>query len=123
MKKGFLRSRGEYLKTYKGFAVKLPLIVVYAKPNGLDRHRFGCTTPRTVGKAVVRNKFRRWAKEIYRKTVFPGDLALDLHVFVGSRNKDKQVYKEVSFNDYRKQIFEGLTRAFRHFKMALDKND
>ena len=115
MKKGFLQKRGEYLKTYKGFSVKLPLVVVYARPNGLDKYRFGCTAPRTVGNAVLRNRVKRWGREIYRHYDVPEGIPLDLHVFVGSK---RVKYKEVKFNEFRSQVHEGLERIFRRFSKS-----
>lgn len=123
MRKGFLRKRGEFLKTYKGYAVRLPLIVVYARSNGLEQVRFGCTTPRAAGNAVIRNRLRRWAKEIYRRAKLPDGLALDLHVFVGTKAKPKGWdYKEVKFDEFRRQVEEGLSRVFKHFKADLPRN-
>lgn len=42
------------------------LLVLRAAKNGLDGNRFGFVTPKSVGKAVVRNKVRRRLRETVR---------------------------------------------------------
>ena len=48
-------------------------LVIRALPNGLEISRFGITVSRRVGKAVIRNKFKRLVREIIRETsIKPG---------------------------------------------------
>jgi ribonuclease P protein component len=42
------------------------LLTVRTRPNGLDHHRFGISTGRGLGSAVVRNRVRRRVREILR---------------------------------------------------------
>jgi ribonuclease P protein component len=42
------------------------LLTVRTRPNGLDHHRFGISTGRSLGAAVVRNRVRRRVREILR---------------------------------------------------------
>jgi ribonuclease P protein component len=42
------------------------LLTVRTRPNGLDHPRFGISTGRNVGTAVVRNRVRRRVREILR---------------------------------------------------------
>jgi len=42
------------------------LLTVRTRPNGLDHHRFGISTGRSLGSAVVRNRVRRRLREILR---------------------------------------------------------
>jgi len=47
-----------------------PLLVLYARPNGLPVTRVGVTVSRRLGKAVVRNRVRRCIREAVR-LVYP----------------------------------------------------
>ena len=46
-----------------------PALLVRYRKNGLDRTRFGISTGRRVGPAVVRNRIRRRLRSILRKLV------------------------------------------------------
>jgi ribonuclease P protein component len=48
------------------------LVAVRVRRNGLDRDRFGISTGRKVGSAVVRNRVRRRIREILRAWDHPG---------------------------------------------------
>lgn len=49
-------------KSYYGKVLK-----VYIKSNGKDRNRIGIAIQKKIGKAIVRNKIKRWIREAYRK--------------------------------------------------------
>jgi ribonuclease P protein component len=53
---------------YRGKAISSPLVVLYSMPNRAlrQRNQLGITVSKKVGKAVFRNKVRRWIKEAYR---------------------------------------------------------
>jgi len=40
--------------------------VVFARPNGLERNRFGMSVKKTLGTAVIRNRIRRRVREVLR---------------------------------------------------------
>lgn len=42
-------------------------MIIYRQRNQVGRVRLGCTIPRYVGNAVVRNRLKRWSKEYFRK--------------------------------------------------------
>jgi len=48
----------------KGYFGKV--IKIYIKPNGRKENRIGIAIQKKVGKAVVRNKIKRWIREAYR---------------------------------------------------------
>ena len=49
-------------KSYYGKVLKVNI-----KSNGRDRNRIGIAIQKKIGKAVVRNKIKRWIREAYRK--------------------------------------------------------
>lgn len=42
-------------------------MLIYRRKNKTGTVRLGCTIPRYVGPAVVRNRLRRWCKEYFRQ--------------------------------------------------------
>lgn len=50
-------------------------LVVFARPNGLARDRFGMSVKKAVGNAVLRNRIRRRVREVlrlHREEMAPG---------------------------------------------------
>jgi ribonuclease P protein component len=69
-----LRKSSEFQKVYtKGAKKTSRSFVVFALENGLNRSRFGLTTPRKLGKAHDRNRAKRRIREILRtsRTTIP----------------------------------------------------
>src|SRR5687768_10079221 len=78
---------------------------VHYTHNGLDANRYGVAATTAVGGAVVRNKVRRWSRELLRKwdaQLAPGH---DLVVFVN--NKDARE----SFESFAIHLAHGLRKA------------
>lgn len=50
----------------KGKSVVTPFLVLYCRPNSLDRNRLGVTVSTKLGGAVVRNRARRRLREVFR---------------------------------------------------------
>jgi ribonuclease P protein component len=62
-----LRSRTDFSALQSGGRTRgHRLLTIRTRPNGLDHHRFGISTGRNVGSAVVRNRVRRRIREILR---------------------------------------------------------
>ena len=60
---------GQYALVYdKGSTRVSSLVVMKVLPNGLPLYRYGLSTSRRVGNAVVRNRVRRLLREIVRLT-------------------------------------------------------
>lgn len=119
--KTYFKKRIEFLNTYKGWSARQPYIVLYGRPNGLKCHRLGCTTPKSIGTAVVRNRFRRRCRELFKKmdlSDFPKPM--DFHVFVGNKRVKKEVFKDVSYPQFKEQMekafgrFAGFAKKPRH---------
>jgi len=64
-----LTKQAQYTLVYdEGRSWVSSLLVMKALPNGLTLSRYGFSVSRRVGKAVVRNKVKRWLREILRVT-------------------------------------------------------
>ena len=62
-----IKITADFKKVYKqGTACSNRFFVVYAHPNGKNHARLGLSIGKKVGKAVMRNKLRRWVKEYFR---------------------------------------------------------
>lgn len=82
--------------------------VVFFAANGLGYSRIGITTTKKIGKANVRNKLKRWTREVYRRERDPlrlDERALDVVVNV------KANATEATFDDYRRELGRTLARV------------
>lgn len=70
----FITKPAQYAAVYdRGSTRVSELVVIKIAPNGLGLSRYGFSVGRRVGKAVVRNRVRRWFREIVRPvSVRPG---------------------------------------------------
>jgi len=58
----------EYEKVYReGKKLTGKFVILHAKPNELDHPRLGITVTKKSGKAVIRNRWKRMLREIFRK--------------------------------------------------------
>ncbi len=62
--------------------------VVYARPSPAAQHRLGLIVSRRVGSAVVRNRCKRIARELFRKCELNATGPLDFVVIVKRRATD-----------------------------------
>lgn len=63
-----LAKRREFLRVYEaGRKVFARYSVLFVATNGLPHSRIGVTATKKLGKANVRNKFKRWTREVYRR--------------------------------------------------------
>lgn len=78
-----LRKRSDFLRAQEhGLRYAGRYLVVYAlsAPASPTKARLGITASRKVGKAVVRNRVKRWVRESYRRLAARGSLAADVVV-------------------------------------------
>ena len=89
------------------YAQKWLFLVV--APNRLQGPRYGWTLPRYVGTAVVRNKYKRWLRELLRGAVQgpPADINF---IF---KKMDKGFYKNKKFSEFKYEIQKALRRVDR----------
>lgn len=73
------------------------LTIIYV-PNSVGFLRYGFSIPRQVGSAVLRNRLRRWGREIIRNQVRQSeDLAIDVHFIFRPQKGD--IYKKLQLKD------------------------
>jgi ribonuclease P protein component len=62
-----LRSGRQFRAVYEArVSHRVGPLVIYALPNGLDHLRLGLSVPRRVGRAVKRNRMKRFLREAFR---------------------------------------------------------
>jgi len=72
-----LAKRREFLRVYEtGRKIFSRYCVVFFVANQLPHSRVGVTATKKVGKANVRNRLKRWTREVYRRQ--RDSLAIDL---------------------------------------------
>lgn len=103
-----IAKRADFLKTYEtGRKQFARFIVVFAAANALGHPRIGITTTKKLGKANVRNRFRRWVREVYRMNrqgLGLDQLAMDIVVNV------KPSASTASFEEFSKDLTRALSR-------------
>jgi ribonuclease P protein component len=104
-----LAKRREFLRVYEtGRKLFTRYCVLFSAANGLSYSRVGITATKKSGKANVRNRLKRWTREVYRHQRGPLGLdgrAIDIVVNV-KPNAAKALWA-----DYRTDLQRGLQRV------------
>ena len=104
-----LAKRPEFVKVYEtGRKHFSRYAVLFFAGNGLQNSRIGITVTKKVGKANIRNRLKRWTREVYRRQREPLGLdarALDIVVNV------KPAAVESTFQDYSRDLTKALERV------------
>lgn len=104
-----LAKRREFLRVYEtGRKLFSRYCVVFFAGNELPFSRIGITATKKLGKANVRNRLKRWTREVYRRQRAPLDLdrhSLDIVVNVKPNAAD------AAFRDYSNDLERTLRRA------------
>ena len=104
-----LAKRREFVRVYdSGQKVFSRFSVLFFLANDLPQSRVGITVTKKVGKANVRNRLKRWTREVYRRQREP--LALDsqsLDIVVNV----KPNAAAASFDDYSRELTRVLERV------------
>jgi ribonuclease P protein component len=104
-----LAKRREFLRVYEsGRKLFSRYSVLFVAPNGLPHSRIGITATKKLGKANVRNRLKRWTREVYRRQREP--LGLDprsLDVVVNVKPNAAQA----SFLEFSEDLGRALQRV------------
>jgi ribonuclease P protein component len=104
-----LAKRSEFLKVYEtGRKYFSKYCVLFVLGNGLTYSRIGITATRKLGKANVRNRFKRWIRETYRHQ--SGPLGLDQKAVDFVVNL-KPSAADATFRDFSRDLTALLRRA------------
>ena len=103
-----LTKRREFVRVYEtGQKQFSRYSVVFFADNGLPHSRIGITATKKAGKANVRNRLKRWTREVYRRVREPLGIdgqALDIVVNV------KPNAAECTFQEYDRDLRRSLER-------------
>jgi len=103
-----LAKRAEFLRVYeKGQKIVSRYVVLFFAANGLPHSRIGITATKKLGKANIRNRLKRWTREVYRRQREPIGIdqrSLDVVVNVKPNAAD------ASFDDYSRDFGRALQR-------------
>ena len=103
-----LAKRRDFLRVYEtGRKLFSRYCVLFFVSNALPHSRIGITATKKIGKANVRNRLKRWTREVYRRQRAPLDLddrRLDIVVNV------KPTAAEAAFVDFRDDLARALRR-------------
>ena len=103
-----LAKRREFLRVYEtGLKLFTRYCVVFFAPNELPFSRMGVTATKKLGKANVRNRLKRWTREVYRRLRGPLEFdqkALDLVINVKPNAVD------ADFRDYSDDLERSLRK-------------
>lgn len=106
-----IAKRGDFVRTYEaGRKEHTRFTVVFSLENGLTHPRLGVTATRKLGKAHVRNRFKRWVREVYRLNREPIGLSsvpLDIVVNIKTNAAD------ADFRSFSEDLLRGFRRSIR----------
>jgi ribonuclease P protein component len=104
-----LAKRREFLRVYEaGRKLFSRYSVLFYAANNLPYSRIGITATKKSGKANVRNRLKRWTREVYRRQRGPLDIdARSLDVVVNVKPNAVQA----SFGDYSLDLQRALKRV------------
>jgi ribonuclease P protein component len=104
-----LAKRREFLRVYEaGRKLFFRYTVLFVAANGLQYSRIGITATKKSGKANVRNRLKRWTREIYRRQ--RGPLGLDIQALDVVVNV-KPNAAQAAWGDYSLDLQRALKRV------------
>lgn len=103
-----LAKRREFVRVYESGRKSFSRhTVLFFAGNGLDHSRLGITATRKLGKANVRNRLKRWTREVYRRAREP--LGIDAHAIDIVINVKPNAAK-ASFQEFSSDLLRLLER-------------
>ena len=103
-----LRKRAEYQRVFSGGrVVRTPYFILYWLPNTVGTARLGLQVGRRAArKAVQRNRWKRWAREVFRRHRYRWP-AVDV-VFIA-----RPAMQDLTFHTFRKTFLQAMRRIVR----------
>ena len=103
-----IAKRRDFVRTYEtGRKVFSRYTVLFFSANGLPFSRIGITATKKLGKANVRNRLKRWTREVYRRQREPlGVDAQPVDIVVNV----KPNAAEASFDEFSRELTRALAR-------------
>ncbi|RAO99071.1 ribonuclease P [Petrotoga sp. 9PW.55.5.1] len=119
-KKERLRLKGNFSNVFEkgGRLLNNYLVIIYFQ-NGLQYNRIGIIVPKKFGNAVVRNKFKRYMREIYRKNKESFQNGFD-YIFIPRKFLSKE-FKRISYRKFESILLE-MVRNLKNEEISF-KND
>lgn len=104
-----LAKRRDFLRVYEtGRKIFSRYAVLFFASNDLSHSRLGVTATKKLGKANVRNRLKRWTREVYRHRREP--LALDARAFDIVVNV-KPNAADITFREFSDDLSRALQRV------------
>jgi ribonuclease P protein component len=104
-----IAKRRDFLRVYEtGRKVVSRYVVLFFAANDQPHSRIGITATKKLGKANIRNRFKRWTREVYRRQRAPLGIdqrSIDVVVNVKPNAAD------ASFTDYSRDLGRALQRV------------
>ncbi|MBX7230649.1 MAG: ribonuclease P protein component [Bdellovibrionales bacterium] len=100
----FLLLRQKGRKVYPS-----PWLIIIWKKNDVNEFRWGCTLPKYIGPAVVRNRIKRWCREYFRNLLEQENDKNCVDINLVFKPKDFLFYKKLSHRDLNAVLSKGLT--------------
>lgn len=113
-----LRKRPQFLHARNdGWRSEGDWVVIYAVANDVGHPRLGVTVSTRVGNAVVRNRYKRRLREIFRRGKHHFGGGYDVVVIVKSRPEDP------SFDELRDDVYQTARRAVQSYRDRREGGD
>ena len=100
------RQRDFLLLKKEGKTIRKGGFFLTYRKNQLSHCRFAFLFPRWTGKAVQRNRFKRWARHFLKEKQWP----VPLDLLLGFEKKEKDFYKKINYKQFC-QGFEAICQG------------
>lgn len=104
-RKQVLRRRSEFVflsKNGQRTHINSWLVINFSCQNN-QGFRFGLTIPKYVGNAVLRNKLKRWTRELLKKHLFISECS-NVDVNFVLKRQEKSFYKQLCYGDFESAV-------------------